>query len=69
MAVLTYPITVAGAGDTPIRALIAGEVNSSRLVIDADGNGSNITSTILDTLKARGIVGRPVLQTAVLDNQ
>lgn len=51
VAVLTYEVAATGAGDVAIRALVAGEVNRNRLVIDADGDGHNITNAILDQLR------------------
>ena len=69
IAVLTYPVSRAAAGDEPVRVLIEGRVNASRLVVDADGDGSNLTNAILDELKASSIVAVPVNQLAQLDNQ
>lgn len=63
-AVLTYEVVAAGAGDVAVRALIAGRVNADRLVIHADGDGDNITNTILDQLRTYGIVAVPVQQLA-----
>ncbi len=68
IAVLTYEVTKSGSGDLPIRALVAGEVSRDRLIIDADGDGSNITDTILDTLRSAGIVATDVQQLAQFDN-
>jgi hypothetical protein len=53
--VLTYDVVRTTAGDEPIRALVKGEVNKNRLIIDADGNGNNITAAILDQLRDYGI--------------
>lgn len=67
-AILTYDVVAAGAGDIPIRALISGVVNSTRLIVDADGTGANITKAILDQLRAESIVPQAVLQTSIYDN-
>lgn len=64
IAVLTYEVIRTAAGDEPIRALVSGTVNKTRLVIDVDGDGSNITSAILDQLRAAGIVAVDVAQLA-----
>lgn len=56
VAVLTYPVTATGAGNIAVRALVAGTVNKNRLIIHADGNGTNITNAILDKLRDMGIV-------------
>lgn len=69
VAVLTYDVTRASAGDEVIRALVKGEVNKDRLVIDVDGDGSNITNAILDQLRDLGITPIDVEQLAELDNQ
>jgi hypothetical protein len=66
IAVLTYEVTKASSGDLPVRALIAGRVNKTRLVIDA---GTAITNAHLDALRKTGIIPLDVLQLAALDNQ
>lgn len=69
IAVLTYELTATGAGDKKARVMVAGEVKKSRLVVDADGDDSNITAAILDQLRSAGIVATDVQQLSVLDNQ
>lgn len=69
MAVLTYEVSRGSGGDEAIRALVAGEVNKDRLIIDLDGDGSNITDAILDALRSAGPVATDVTQLAQLDNQ
>ncbi len=69
IAVLTYDAYKADAGNLPVRPLVAGVVNKNRLVIDADGDGDNITAVIVDQLRAAGIVAEVVTQIATLDNQ
>lgn len=68
-AVITYDVTATGAGDVPVRALVAGVVNKDRLVIDADGDDSNIDAAVLDQLRAYGITSLGVEQLSALDNQ
>jgi hypothetical protein len=63
-ALVTYDVTAAGAGDVPVRAMIAGKVNKTRLIINADGNGSNIDNAVLDQLRAEAIIPVDVLQTS-----
>lgn len=65
-AVLTYEVTKAASGDLPVRVLVAGRVNLTRLVIDV---GGSVTNTICDQLRARSIVAVDVAQLAGLDNQ
>lgn len=67
--VLTYEITVTGVGDVAIRAMVAGKVRKERLILDADGDGSNITDEILDKLRDIGIVPVNVTEVNILDNQ
>jgi len=69
MAMLTYDVTRTGAGNEPVNALVSGTVNATRLVVDADGDASNITAAILDELRSAGIVATNVTQLANLDNQ
>ena len=67
--VLTYDVVAAGAGDESIRSLISGSVRTEKLIIDADGDGSNITDAILDQLRNYGIVPQNVSELNILDNQ
>ena len=66
--VLTYEVTATGAGDVPLAVLVRGTVNQDRLIIDADGDGSNVDAVVTDDLLANGILAKPVLQVAQLDN-
>ncbi len=61
-SVLTYAVTAAGAGDIKARVLILGTVNKSRLVINADGNASNIDGVVCDLLRDVGITPVEVQQ-------
>jgi len=68
-AVLTYDVVATGAGDIKARALVRGRVNANRLVIDADGDDSNVDAVVLDLLRDYGIVASTVAQLGALDNQ
>ena len=68
-AVLTYDVTAAGAGDETIRAGIEGNVRIDKLIIDADGDGSNVDKAVLDQLRDYGITPRTVTELNILDNQ
>lgn len=68
-AILTYDVTAAAAGDVAIRAGLAGGFRKERLVIDADGDDSNITDAILDQLRDYGLVPVNVAELGILDNQ
>ena len=69
LAVLTYDVTRTGAGDEPIRAMVGGEVRKEKLIIDADGDGSNITDAILDQLRDFSVVSADVQELNINDNQ
>jgi hypothetical protein len=66
-AVLTAPLTAAGAGDVKTRALISGRVRKERLVINADGDDSNIDAAVIDQLRDYDIIPESAQQLAVLD--
>jgi len=68
-AILTYEVTAAGASDVAIRAGIAGSYRKGRLVIDADGDDSNVTAAVLDKLRSYGLVSIDVQELNILDNQ
>ena len=68
-AVITYDVTAAGAGDEVIRAGIQGNVRVDKLIIDADGDGSNVDKAVLDQLRDYAIVARTVTELNSLDNQ
>lgn len=68
LAVLPYAASKAAGGDLPIRAIVGGEVNKNRLIIDIDGTGANVTNAVIDQLRHYGIFASDVLQTSTLDN-
>lgn len=53
--VLTHDVSRVGAGDVPVSVLTKGTVNQKRLIIDADGDDSNIDAAVLDQLRDYGI--------------
>lgn len=67
--VLLHRVVSTGAGDKPCAVLEKGIVNVDRLIVDADGDASNITDAIRDQLRDYGIASRSVQQLAGLDNQ
>lgn len=60
--VLTYEVTATGSGDVAVRVLVEGKVNKNRLVIDADGDDSNIDGAVLDQLRDYKITAVDVQQ-------
>lgn len=67
-AVLLTDIVAAGAADFGCRALVKGEVNQNRLIIQADGTAANIDNAVRDQLRAFGITPVNVKQLAGTDN-
>lgn len=68
-AVLTYDVTAAGAGDESVRVLVGGDVRQDRLVIDADGDNSNVDAAVLSQLRDYAIIPIANEQLNILDNQ
>lgn len=68
-AVLTYDVTAAGAGDESIRDMVSGSVRAERLIIDADGDASNVDNKVLDQLRDFSLVSIDVQELNILDNQ
>lgn len=68
-AIVTYDVTATGAGDVAIRAAVAGTYRKERLIINADGDGSNIDAAVLDQLRNYGLVSVDVTELNILDNQ
>ncbi len=68
-AVLTYDVEATGAGDVAVRDMVSGSVRAERLVIDADGDASNIDNAVLDELRDYSLVSIDVQELNILDNQ
>jgi len=68
-AVVTYDVVAAGAGDESIRDMVSGSVRAERLIIDADGDGSNVDAAVLDQLRDYSLVSIDVQELNILDNQ
>lgn len=66
--VLTYEVVSAGAGDIAIDALLTGKVRLERLVIDADGDASNVDAVVIDLLQDYNITALNVDELNQLDN-
>lgn len=66
---LESSIARTGAGDvTGALVLTAGKVRKDKLVIDADGNSSNIDAVVMSLLQSQGISVMTVLDHAVANN-
>ena len=68
-AVLTYAVTATGAGDLPVRDMVSGSVRKQLLVIDADGDASNIDNAVIDQLRDYSLVTIDVQELNIVDNQ
>lgn len=68
-AVLTYEVTAAGAGDVPIRDMVSGTVRAAKLVIDADGDATNVDAVVLDQLRDYSLISIDTTELNILDNQ
>ena len=67
--ILTYPVSEAGAGDVSIRAGVAGVYRLDKLVIDADGDASNVDNAVIDQLRDYGLTPLDVSELNIVDNQ
>lgn len=68
-AVLKDALTATGAGDIACRVIISGQVRLSELVVDADGDNSNINKGVLDQMRDFTIIGLESSPLYELDNQ
>jgi len=68
-AVVTYDVVAAGAGDVSIRDMVSGSVRAERLIINADGDGSNVDAAVLDQLRDYSLISIGVQELNILDNQ
>lgn len=68
-AVLGYAASKAASGDIQVRACIDGDLDSRKLIIHADGDGSNVDAKILDQLRDYDLIALPASELQVLDNQ
>lgn len=68
-AILTRGLTTAGSGDVAVRVGIGGTFEKERLVIDADGDDSNIDDAVKDQLRDFAMLSEVVTELNKLDNQ
>lgn len=70
-AILMHDSVAAGSGDKPVRVAVQGQFVKDKLIVDADGDDSNITSAILDSLRLYGLNAQGTAETELnnLDNQ
>lgn len=68
-SVLTYEVIATGAGDIKIRDMISGKVRKEKLIIDLDGDATNVSNTVIDQLRDYGIISINTKELNILDNQ
>lgn len=68
-AILTYEVVATGAGDIQSRVGVSGVYRKERLVIDADGDDSNIDQAVIDQLRDYALIPIDVQELNILDNQ
>lgn len=68
VAVLTYEIVQTGAADESASVMVGGKVRKDKLIIDADGDDSNVTAVVLDQLRSYGIIAVDVTELNIRDN-
>ena len=68
VGIATKEIIVTGAGTPPTRILISGKVRKERLIIQLDGDDSNVDQLVRDLLQATGIQAINVKELQILDN-
>ena len=67
--ILTYDVEAAGAEDVPVRVPQNGSFRKEKLVIDADGDDTNIDADVIDGLRDYGLVPVDVKELNIQDNQ
>lgn len=67
-AIMTYDVTKAGAGDEPVRAAVSGQYRKEKLIIDADGDDSNIDAAVIDQLRDYDLTPIDVDELNIADN-
>lgn len=67
--ILTHELVATGAGDLPARVATKGEFRKDKLIIDADGDDSNIDAAVIDQLRDYGLTPLDVSELNIQDNQ
>lgn len=67
--ILTYDVTKDAAGDTPVRVPQFGTFRKEKLVIDADGDDTNVDAAVIDQLRDYGLTVKNVDELNIQDNQ
>ena len=67
--ILTYDVTAVGAGNINARVAVSGKYRKEKLMIDVDGDDSNIDQPVKDQLRDYGLVPLNVDELNIQDNQ
>ena len=68
VAILPYEVVKTGAGSVAADAIVSGVVRKDKLVIDADGDSTNVSDHVMDLLAQAGITVLLNTDVSVLDN-
>ncbi len=68
VAILPYAVTTTGSGSVAADAMFAGVVRKEKLVIDADGDSTNVSDHVCDQLANAGFTVVFCTDVSVLDN-
>ena len=67
--IISYDVVAAAGGDVNVRVLADGVVRKEKLIIDADGDDTNVDTTVIEQLQDYNIAVEGAEDLAVLDNQ
>jgi hypothetical protein len=67
-AIMTYDVTADAAGDEPVRPMISGKVRAEKLIIDADGDATNVDASVLDALRNYSLIAVDISELNIADN-
>lgn len=67
--ILPYEVVSTGAGDVAVRVATSGSYRKELLVIDADGDDSNIDGAVVDQLRDYALIPINVTEQNIPDNQ
>jgi hypothetical protein len=67
--ILTYEVSATGAGDVAVRVPQSGVFRKEKLIIDADGDDSNIDAAVIDQLRDYQLTPVDVDELNIEDNQ
>ncbi len=69
VTVIGFDVTAEAAGDQSVRTPQKARIDLAKLIIDADGDSSNVDNVVRDQLREQNITVMDVTQLSELDNQ